>query len=88
MLTQDLKDRIKFRLTEDFESSMCDGGEIQDGLIDSMSAEMASFWQENQQEYDNLTVEEKDESIDFFEEVYNELCDDYNETLEEEDEEE
>lgn len=83
MLSQDLKDRIKDHVTEDFETSMTDSEEVSDGIGDSISAGLQPF----DDEYNLMSEEDKNLFSDYVDEVLQDLIEEWESQQEEEEEE-
>lgn len=83
MLSQELKDRIKDHVTDDFETSMTDLEEVSDGIGDSISAGLTPF----EAEINLLSEEDQTEFYDYVDEVLTDLIEEW-ESQQEEDEDE
>lgn len=83
MLSEDLKDRLKRHITEDFETSMTDSEEVSDGIGDSISAGLTEF----EAEINLLSEDDQTLFYDYVDEVLQDLIEEWEDQQEEDEEE-
>lgn len=83
MLSEDLKDRLKRHITDDFETSMTDSEEVSDGIVDSISAGLDKFIPELN------VMSEEDQTLfyEFVDTTIQDLIEEFEEQQEEEEDE-
>lgn len=84
MLSEELKDRIKRHVTEDFETSVTDSDEVSDGIVDSISAGLDVF----QPELNVMSDEDQGLFYEYVDELIQDLIEEFEEQQEEEEDDE
>lgn len=79
MLSEELKDRIKRHVTNDFETSTTDSEEVSDGIVDSISAGLDVF----QPELYLMSDEDETEFYEYVDTLIQDLVEEFEEQLEE-----